>query len=58
MRIRFLVAISSSEDWSFAPGEETERFSDEQAQSFISGGIAEEVATVQINAPKAKPAKK
>jgi len=48
MRIRFLVAIGSSEDWAFAPGEETDRFSNEQARAFIVGGIAEAVEVVPV----------
>jgi hypothetical protein len=42
MRIRFLVSIASVENWSYGPGNEAE-FPDEQAQSFIAGGIAEVV---------------
>lgn len=57
MKIRMLVSIGGA-DFSFAPGDETERFSEADALALVSSGQAEPVEQAQKPAPKAKGAPK
>lgn len=55
MKIRMMQGISGA-DFSLSPGDETERFSDDEAGRLIAAGVAEAVAASA--APKRERATK
>jgi hypothetical protein len=51
MKVRMLTSIAGV-DFSLSPGDETERFSDDEAARFIAAGFA--VPVVEVAAPAEK----